>query len=202
MRLSDYEAHMSSPDVKQKQILNSIIRQQFCQYQIRTLAILGIAGGNGLEYIDPIKIKIVYGIDINQEYLETCSKRFHNLHDHLVLLNLDLLDLSQKIPTVDLVIANLFIEFIGTDIFTKQIYESSPTYLSCVIQKDEEGDFISNSPYSNAFLGISRIHQNIDPEDLIQCMKNISYKLIASEQYALPNKKALIRLDFTKSRNS
>jgi len=41
--------------------------------------VLGVAGGNGLEHIDPDKYQTVYGVDINDEYLHVVEKRYADL---------------------------------------------------------------------------------------------------------------------------
>lgn len=40
------------------------------------VAITIIAGGNGLEHIDKKKYRKVYGIDINEDYLQKVSERY------------------------------------------------------------------------------------------------------------------------------
>lgn len=76
--LSDYENHMSLESVRQLQTMSTIMKTQFYKYPIETVIVLGIAGGNGLEHIDPGKFKKVYGIDINSEYLKECEARYKN----------------------------------------------------------------------------------------------------------------------------
>ncbi len=50
--LNSYEKHMSLGNVFQLQALNKMMREQFYSYSIKSIMILGIAGGNGLEHID------------------------------------------------------------------------------------------------------------------------------------------------------
>lgn len=57
IELSDYENHMKLDSVMQLQSLNMMMKRQFNQYQIETVAVLGIAGGNGLEHIDTKKLR-------------------------------------------------------------------------------------------------------------------------------------------------
>ena len=64
--LNSYEAHMSLESVHQLQAMNQMMKKQFSDYDVESIMILGIAGGNGLEHIDCKRIKCVYGIDINQ----------------------------------------------------------------------------------------------------------------------------------------
>ena len=49
--LDDYEKHMSLESVRQLQALDSIMKEQFSAYPVETAAVLGVAGGNGLEHI-------------------------------------------------------------------------------------------------------------------------------------------------------
>ena len=74
--LNSYENHMSLENVRQLQTMNQMMKEQFSVYDVESIMVLGIAGGNGLEHIDRKKIKCVYGVDINQEYLNECSKRY------------------------------------------------------------------------------------------------------------------------------
>lgn len=194
--LSDYEEHMRSSDVYQLQTLNRIIKKQISSHPVKTIAVLGIAGGNGLEYIDTTKIKKVYAIDINSDYLSSCKERYAYLGNCLQLLRLDLASQSAVIPRVDLMIANLFIEYIGIEAFTNHILNSKPTFVSCVIQKSTTDEFVSNSPYTSALTGIAAIHKDIDKDDLIRQFERIHMHLIDYQEIMLPNKKMFLRLDF------
>ena len=49
--LDDYEKHMSLDSVRQLQVMNMIMKEQFEAYPVENVMILGIAGGNGLEHI-------------------------------------------------------------------------------------------------------------------------------------------------------
>ena len=115
--LDDYENHMSLDSVYQLQTMNAIMKAQFEDYQAETAMILGIAGGNGLEHIRTEKYKAVYGIDINEGYLEKIRERYPMLGNVLRLMCLDLTREAGKLPKAELVIANLLVEYIGLDLF-------------------------------------------------------------------------------------
>ena len=55
------------------------MRDQFAAYDIESIMILGVAGGNGLEHIDKSKINKVYGVEVNQSFLAECVKRYSGL---------------------------------------------------------------------------------------------------------------------------
>ena len=120
--------------------------------------ILGIAGGNGLEHIQKDRFDKIYGIDINSFYLQTVVQRYSELNSLLECLCIDLLNETDKLPKVDMVIANLLIEYIGYDCFQKAIVQTSPKYVSCIIQINMEDSWVSDSPYLHAFDGLEQVH--------------------------------------------
>ena len=77
--LEDYERHMSHHLVGQSILLNSLTKKYLDETKPETAVFLGIAGGNGLEHIDTNITRSVYGIDINQDYLDTAFKDTNRL---------------------------------------------------------------------------------------------------------------------------
>jgi hypothetical protein len=195
--LQIYEEHMKSNDVFQLQTLNRIMKDQINGRPAKTLAILGIAGGNGLEHIDPAKIERVYGIDINSDYLNSCKTRFAHLGSCLTLIKADLADPAAELPKAELVIADLLIEYIGIGTFTALIRKTMPRTVSCVIQESAGARFVSVSPYRKWFDGLSDIHNEVNKGALSQGMRQAGYSLNSEEKYDLPNGKSFIRLDFS-----
>lgn len=194
--LDDYENHMKLSTIQQLSTLNTIMKSQLNKYSISTVTILGIAGGNGLEHVDTSRIKVIYGIDINQNYLDACKEKYQNLEPNLILKRLDISNLSNDLPATDILVANLIIEYIGIDTFIKQLSKIFPSYVTIVIQKNSDINFVSDSPYSKAFDGISTLHQDIEKDSLVKSMSNSGYRLIYMEEHILPNMKKFIRLDF------
>ncbi|MBR6872072.1 MAG: methyltransferase type 11 [Ruminococcus sp.] len=197
--LSDYENHMSLGSVGQLQKLNLLMKAQLSSYPVSTALILGVAGGNGLEHIDPEKYRAVYGVDINGDYLRATGERFPGLSDVLRLLRIDLLSETDKLPRAQLLIADLLIEYIGFEAFKKAVMQAAPEYVSCVIQINTgEGDWVSDSPYLHAFDGLDAVHHLTEEDALTAAMKEIGYSIILRGSEALPNGKALLRLDYRK----
>ena len=197
--LETYEKHMSLDSVKQLQLMNRIMKSQFEDYPVDTVMILGIAGGNGLEHIDIKKYKNVYGVDINELYLQETQKRYSNLADILQCLHLDIVCETEKLPQSQLLVANLLIEYIGYDAFVRAVNIINPEYISCVIQiNTDEEMWVSDSPYIHAFDGLDEIHHQMESNVLNEKMNSIGFKLILQDMTELPNSKALVRLDYQK----
>ncbi|MBR1772715.1 MAG: methyltransferase type 11 [Eubacterium sp.] len=190
---------MSLDSVKQLQLMNRIMKSQFEDYPVDTVMILGIAGGNGLEHIDIKKYKKVYGVDINELYLQETQKRYSNLADILQCLHLDIVCETEKLPQSQLLVANLLIEYIGYDAFVRAVNIINPEYISCVIQiNNDEEMWVSDSPYIHAFDGLDEIHHQMESDVLNEKMNSIGFKLILQDITELPNSKALVRQDYQK----
>lgn len=197
--LDDYEKHMSLDSVRQLQALDAIMKEQFAAYPVETAAVLGVAGGNGLEHIDTDKFRTVYGIDINADYLSAVSQRYTQLSGVLKCLRIDLINEAEELPQAQLLIANLLIEYIGYGAFQRAVLQTAPWYVSCVIQiNTDEEHWVSESPYLRAFDRLDEVHHQMEEKALTAAMNKIGYSLILQESYPLPNGKSLVRLDFKK----
>ncbi len=193
--LSYYENHMKLDSVMQLQTMNQMMKGQF-GYPANSVMILGIAGGNGLQHIDANKFKNVYGIDINEKYLNAVRERYSNISDILECIQLDLTTETDRLPKAELLIANLLIEYIGYDCFQKAVEQVKPKYVSCIIQINTDDSWVSDSPYIHAFDDLDKVHHRIEESSLLRVMKEIGYKTIKQLENALPNGKKLVQSDF------
>lgn len=195
--LSDYETHMSLDSVKQLQAMNEMMKKQLAAYPVTTVMVFGIAGGNGLEHVDKQKYKKVYGIDINEAYLAAVKERYAELGDTLECRRIDMISESDRLPESELVIANLFIEYVGYEAFQKGVLKSEAKYVSCIIQiNTDEVSWVSDSPYLHAFDGLDTVHHQIGEKALVKAMKEIGYRPLKINEYLLPNGKKFVMLDF------
>ncbi len=194
--LYDYENHMKLASVMQIQTMNKMMKTQLDDYPVGSVIILGIAGGNGLEYIDKAKFNRVYGVDINKEYLNAVKERYSDISDILECIQLNLIDEADKLPTSELLIANLLIEYIGYECFQKAVKQVKPKYVSCIIQINVDDSWVSDSPYIHSFDGLDKVHHQMEEDVLIKDMENIFYKLIKRTESRLPNGKKFVQLDF------
>ncbi len=112
--LEDYEGHMASPGVLQASALGELFAQALTIVQPASVAILGVAGGNGLERIGP-GVERVVGVDLNPHFLEVVRER----HAHLPGLELHCLDLARQVIEIDpvqMVHAALIFEHAGIEL--------------------------------------------------------------------------------------
>jgi hypothetical protein len=111
--LSDYETHMRSEGVAQLEPLADLFSEVLARRQPSSVAILGVAGGNGLDRIDTAVTPRVLGVDIQPEYLDAVRVRFPHLAG-LELIQADLSVDTVTVSPVQLVHAALVFEHAGT----------------------------------------------------------------------------------------
>ena len=194
--LSIYETHMSQSQVGQLSTLNACMQDQLNTYVARTVTVLGIAGGNGLEHVDPKKISTLYGVDIIASYLKEAARRHPELETIFVPLCLDVTTQAQELARCDLLIANLVVEYLGYAAFLEAVQATRPTFVSVVIQLQEAETFVSESPMKSSFDCLETLLHPITAEGLGQEMDKNAYRLIHSQHIPLPNHKWFVRLDF------
>lgn len=90
--LSEYEQHMRSVGIQQSGALSDLFAEAIGFCRPFSIAVLGIAGGNGLDRIDSSVTTRVVGLDLNPLYLEAVRQRYSNLPG----LELHCVDLSDQ----------------------------------------------------------------------------------------------------------
>jgi hypothetical protein len=196
--LDVYERHMSDAQVGQIQTLHDITGEQLAAYPSRAIGVLGIAGGNGLDLIDPRTTDAVYGYDVNPDYLAACEARYRDgLGDRLHLIEASI-DRSLTIERVGLLIANLIIEYVGAEEFVAFAAANARSIgvLSCVIQRNDAEGFVSSTQYASSFDALASVSSDVDAEMLTAAMSDAGFVALGRGEYPLPNGKALVRQDF------
>jgi SAM-dependent methyltransferase len=195
--LEDYERHMSHHQVGQSTLLNALTKKYMDSIKPQSVIFVGIAGGNGLEHIDNKITQNVYGIDINQEYLDIASKRYKPKIRSLQLLNLDITQDAEIICKADLIWAALVLEYTGIE----------KTLSFCKNNLRERGHLIisiqsNNNKQSVSPTGIESVKKAgeifsiIDPEELVSKAAINDYAIIEQEENYLPNGKSFITFHF------
>lgn len=110
--LEEYEAHMLSPRVRQLAKLADLFGRALAIRRPESVALLGIAGGNGLDRIDPAVTRRIIGYDINPDYLRETAARYQTLAG-LDLRCADLARAASDAEPVKLVHAALIFEHAG-----------------------------------------------------------------------------------------
>lgn len=194
--LETYEAHMSLDSVSQLQALHTLMEGQLRDHPAASAMILGVAGGNGLDYVDPARIPRVYGVDINRSFLAACQARYPALKGCFIPIQADLSAQAPDLPYAELALANLLVEYIGYPAFLRVLAAVRPRRVSVVIQRNQSDSFVSNSPYLHAFDGLSAVHHQIEADAVTRCLAGAGFRPELSLEAGLPNGKKLLRLDY------
>lgn len=194
--LAVYETHMGGDQVGQLQVLNACMQDQLNRYPVHTATVLGIAGGNGLEHVDTTRISTLYGVDINASYLEEAVRRYPQLEGVLTPLCIDLSKDAEGLSHCDLLVADLVVEYLGYAAFSRVVQAAHPSYISVVIQMQEKGTFVSDSPWKTEFDCLETICNPLTEEGLGIALGALGYRVIHTEKIGLPNLKWFLRFDY------
>ena len=189
--LQDYEGHMNSPDVAQLAALADLFDETLTYCRPESVAILGIAGGNGLDRIDLHITKRVVGIDILSAYLDAIRARYPQLPLTLHCFDLEQGTLNEK--SVALVHAALIFEHAGTG----QCLQSAASlvahggHLAVVLQLPSSTQANVSPTQFKTMLSLANQFQLVDHANLQQSLESIGFALQHQTRRDLPAGKAL-----------
>jgi len=201
--LEDYELHMQHETVGQLHLLNDLTKKYLRKLSPDIVMFLGIAGGNGLEHIDNKVTSQVFGIDINQNYLDETKKRFEDQIPNLNLINIDISSgKTEKITKANLIWAALIFEYVETgscfEFINNNIQENG--YLIVTIQENNGVSSVSQTGIET-IKSAGQIFRLISESDLVSVADKFGFCKIDFEENILPNKKSLKTYTFLKKNN-
>lgn len=182
---------MNSPEVGQLLVLAKLFAEALAIRRPGSVAVLGVAGGNGLDRIDGEITKRVVGVDLNPVYLDAVRRRY----PHLPSLELHCIDLAEQAVNVapaDLVHAALVFEHAGVDRCLENALAlvAKGGALSVVLQLPAE---TAQQVGTSAFPSMQSLKSHfslIDPGWLRQTLQARKFQLIYDVRRALPAGKA------------
>jgi len=195
--LEDYEGHMLSPEVAQLPVLADLFAEALASRRPASVAVLGVAGGNGLDRIDPALTKRVVGIDCNPIFLGAVRGRYAGLAG----LEVHCVDLAREMveaEPVNLVHAALVFEHAGTGLCLENAVRMVDTggALSVVLQLPSE-QAVSPSAYAS----IQMLRSNfvyVEPGELRAALELRGLLLERESRRDLPEGKAFWAGIFTR----
>ena len=203
--LEDYEGHMGSAAVRQLTILADLFKCALDQCRPESVAVLGVAGGNGLEHIDSAFTKKVVGVDINQRYLDEAQKRFGALSG-LELHCRDLRHLCEQefsLAPVTLVHAALIFEHVGLGLALDNAlsFVAPGGRFSAVLQLPSvEESGVASTMYASMQV-LRQDFVLIEIVEFQRLLEQKGFRLVEQEERSLPAGKALWLGVFAKGRD-
>jgi len=183
---------MTAPGVDQLGALSALFAKALRHCQPASVAVLGIAGGNGLEHLDARVTTRIVGIDVNQEYLDAVRKRYAILPG-LELHCVDLANENANLEPTKLVHAALIFEHAGVDLcLDNALAMVSPEgRFSAVLQlPGKPGHEVSPTAFA-AMQHLKSEFALIDPAWLRKTLEARNWILEDQIQIPLPSEKGL-----------
>jgi hypothetical protein len=192
--LEDYEGHMASPSVQQLTVLAGLFKHALDYCLPHSVAVLGVAGGNGLEQIDCATTKRTVGVDINRQYLDEVQRRFGD--GRLAGLELYCRDLAGRdfnLAPVALVHAALIFEHVGLGLALENALclVAPGGHLSVVLQVPSE---VEHGVTSTSYTSMQTLKQDfalIDIKEFQRLVGQKGFQLVEQEDRPLPAGKTL-----------
>ncbi len=190
--LQDYESHMGRDNAQQLSVLSELFKRALDICVPDSVAVLGIAGGNGLEHVNHATIRRVVGFDINARYLDEVGRRF-GTYPNLELHCVDLSEGELGIPPAALVHAALFFEHtgLGGALDNALSLVAPEDRLSVVLQlPDHQQQNVTPTAYAS-MQTLAEGFSLVDTSHFRGVLEKRGFRLVQEEFRPLPTGKAL-----------
>ncbi len=190
--LADYEGHMASEAVRQLEPLAVLFSEVLARRQPESVALLGVAGGNGLDRIDCGTTHRIVGVDCNPSYIDAVRERFSHLRG-LELHCVDLAAARVELGPVELVHAALVFEHAGTKLCLENSLSlvAAGGAISIVLQLPATADANVGSSGIASIQKLKNHFHLIDPEWLCDEVARRGFELSFETCVALAGGKGL-----------
>lgn len=178
--------------VQQSSALSDLFRRALEICLPDSVAVLGIAGGNGLEQVTDATITRIVGIDINARYLDEVRHRF-GTHPNLELHCVDLSQGELRVEPVALVHAALFFEHagLGPALDNALSLVARGGRLSVVLQLPERDQrSVTPTPYAS-MQTLAESFSLVDASHFRDLLEKRRFRLLQEELRPLPTGKTL-----------
>jgi hypothetical protein len=180
--LDDYEGHMSLPPVGQAQMIAGQLDRALDRWSPTSVAVIGCAGGNGLDRIDGRTVERVVAVDVNPQYIERTHDRYAKRLRGLEIVCADVQTESLAYGPVDFTFAALLFEYVDLlrTLRTLKRNSGSGAILTAVLQLPHSSiHAVSPSPYMS--LGnLAAVMTLVPPEKLCQAAASVGFTVADS----------------------
>ncbi len=149
--LDEYEAHMALPSVNQAALMADLLALVCDTYRPASLALLGCAGGLGLDRVDPAIVSRIVAIDVNGAYVERARERFARRFHAFSAFVSDIERDPLPIVPVRLAFAALVFEYVDPVVTmrnVKALVEPGGALVTVIQLPSAETGTVTPSPYA------------------------------------------------------
>jgi SAM-dependent methyltransferase len=178
--LDDYEGHMSLPAVGQAQMIAALLDHALERWTPTSIALIGCAGGNGLERIAGRPIERVVAVDVNPDYVERTRARHAQRLQGLELICADVQSELLNYDPVEFTYAALLFEYVGVLSTLRTLKRNSrpDAVLTTVLQcRHSTLPAVSRSPYKSLG-GLESAMTLVAPETLCHAAAEVGFALV------------------------
>ena len=178
---------MRSAGVGQLDVLSELFAEALAICRPASVAVLGIAGGNGLEHVDPAVTTRVVGVDLNSSYLAVVQQRFAGVQG----LELHCADLAEEMPRVepvDMVHAALVFEHAGAGRCLENALAlvAPGGSLSVVLQLPSQSERDVSPSSFTSMQGLGSHFALVDPEEFGSVLRRHAFRMTHESRRSLP----------------
>ncbi len=197
--LVDYEAHMSLPTIGQAQMIADQLDRALKRWAPTSVAVIGCAGGNGLDRIATSPVKRVVAVDLNPDYIERTRARYARRLPGLELVCGDAQSASLVYGPVAFTYAALLFEYVDVPLTLKTLKRNSgpDAVLTTVLQLPHSAiPAVSSSPYQS-LSSLASAMTLVAPETLSLAAAEVGFAAADSMIIELASGKRFCVQDFT-----
>ena len=183
---------MALPSVGQAQLLGTALQRTIAQFQPCSLAVLGVAGGNGLEFAQRAGVRRLVALDFNPDYLAVCSRRYATCFAEFEPVLHDLSQGPPVITPVECIFAGLVLEYLCVASFSgylASLLTIGGSFGALLQLPSPTLPEVSPSPFTS----LSRLEPAfsfVDPASLHESLVSHGFSRIASDRYDLDSGKS------------
>ncbi len=189
---------MARPDVGQARFLADELRAAARRHDPESVAVVGCAGGNGLEGLSASRVRRILAIDINPDYVAATAARHGRTAPGLEPLVADIAAPLPPLQPADLVFAGLVLEYTAClPAFAGLRSLCAPGgHLVVVTQLPSESlPAVSPSPY-RALDALRDAMRLVDPPVLAAAAGTAGFVQAHCRRHTLPSGKAFLVAEF------
>ena len=183
---------MALPSVGQAQLLASALQRTVAQLQPCSLAVLGVAGGNGLEALDRSLVRRVVALDVNPDYLALCSRRYGASFTEFEPVLHDLSQGPPGITPVECVFAGLVLEYVCVELFCgylRSLLTAGGSFAALLQLPSPKLPEVSPSPFTS-LTRLESVFSFVHPASLHDRLSAHGFSRIVSDRYNLASGKS------------
>jgi SAM-dependent methyltransferase len=189
--LEEYEAHMSMTSVGQAQFLARVLEERVNDLCPGSVAVIGCAGGNGIDLLPPRVVKRVVGIDVNPKFIAATQSRYDGRFAQLDLICKDFVNLGERFEAVDFAFAGLVFEYVdfvkGLSSLARIIKKGG--HLSAILQMPHETIAPITPTCCTSLRLLDVLHQFVPVSDFEAAAECSGFSVKFSNRLALPSGK-------------